>query len=117
MRAEARVIAIDFDGPIHKYREGWKDGSIYDEPVEGAIAALQKLIDDGYEVVIFTARANEPEHKDAVINWLTDQMKNQGYGSYGFPFKVTAQKPNAIAYIDDRGIRFTDWPDMLKYFI
>ena len=37
---EDKTIAVDFDGFIHKYSKGWHDGSIYDEPVEGAAEAL-----------------------------------------------------------------------------
>jgi len=29
---------------------------------------------------------------------------------------VSNLKPPAIAYIDDRGIRFTNWADITKYF-
>ena len=28
--------------------------------------------------------------------------------------KVTAEKPRARCYIDDKGLRFTDWENMLK---
>ena len=28
--------------------------------------------------------------------------------------KVTAEKPRAVAYIDDKGIRFENWKDVLK---
>ena len=28
--------------------------------------------------------------------------------------KVTSEKPRATAYIDDRGIRFTDWDSCIK---
>ena len=31
-----------------------------------------------------------------------------------FVTKVTAEKPRAVCYIDDKGIRFTDWVDALE---
>ena len=99
-----KTIAIDFDGVIHKYSKGWKDGAIYDEPVDGAKEAIEELMDKGYRVVIFTTRRNMLEIGD----WLTE---------FNFPnIAVTNDKPVAIAYIDDRGIRFTNWKDMLNYF-
>ena len=36
-------IAIDFDGVIHKNTKGFHDGTVYDEPVEGAIEAIKSL--------------------------------------------------------------------------
>ena len=42
---EKKSISIDFDRVIHKYSEGWKDGTIYDEPVDGAIEAIKRLQD------------------------------------------------------------------------
>lgn len=101
-----KTIAVDFDGVLHKYSEGWKDGSIYDNPVEDSIKMIWKLVDIGYEVVVFTAR--ETKQLDDVLEWLIVN---------GFPtLPVTNIKPQAIAYIDDRGIRFTNWQDIIKYF-
>lgn len=51
------TIAIDFDGVIHKYSKGWQDGSIYDEPMEGAFEAIDKLMNDGYTVFILSTRS------------------------------------------------------------
>lgn len=45
-RKVSRTIAVDFDGVIHKYSKGWQNGSIYDEPVEGAKEALLELLED-----------------------------------------------------------------------
>jgi hypothetical protein len=92
-----KTIAIDFDGVLHKYSKGWRNGEIYDEPMEGAVGACKLLIERGYNLVVFTVRKNTR----AVEEWL---RKN------GFPeMKVTNQKPKAVAYIDDRGIRFQSW--------
>ncbi|GAI89623.1 unnamed protein product [marine sediment metagenome] len=111
-----KTIAIDFDGVIHKYSKGWQDGEIYDEPVEGALEAIVELLIKGYKVSIFTTR----EHPAVVKNWIIDKMYKckeiEGKPFYQENFEVTNKKPIAIAYIDDRGIRFTNWKDMLNYF-
>ncbi len=43
----SKTISIDFDGVIHKYREGWKDGSIYDDIDETFYFNLIKLLQAG----------------------------------------------------------------------
>ena len=52
-----RTIAIDFDGVIHKYEQGYKNGEIYDDPVPGAIEHINKLIEIGKQVFIFSTRS------------------------------------------------------------
>ncbi|MBM3911614.1 MAG: hypothetical protein FJ350_01245, partial [Sphingomonadales bacterium] len=58
------TVAIDFDGVLHRYSEGWKDGQIYDEPVEGSREALQAMKDMGWKIYIFSTRSNKLYHKD-----------------------------------------------------
>ena len=106
-----KTIAVDFDGVIHKYSKGWEDGSIYDEPIEGAIEALIELNRKGYDVVVFSTREPEPMQK-WFFKWYNELYPNCEI----FQIKFTNKKPPAIAYIDDRGIRFTNWRDMLNYF-
>lgn len=104
-----KTIAIDFDGVIHKYSKGWHGGSIYDDPVEGAMEAMCHLHGKGYEIVIFTTRINFGEIKQWIISHLPDSHKD-------IDFEVTNIKPPAVAYIDDRAIRFTNWKDVLNHF-
>jgi len=104
-----RTIAVDFDGPIHRFSKGYSDGTIYDSPTEGSFNALSKLMDRGFRIVIFTARKPFEE----VRNWLmkkTDDSRIQ-------QLEITDKKVPAIAYVDDRGLRFTNWQDMLNYFV
>lgn len=110
-----KQIAIDFDGVIHKSSKGFFDGTVYDEPVEGSIEAIQKLHSDGYEIVIFTAKAkpdrplvNGKTGAELVWDWL------EKYDIQKYIKQVTSEKPRAIAYIDDKGIRFTDWGTTLN---
>jgi hypothetical protein len=57
--AHTKCVAVDFDGVLHAYSEGFKDGEIYDDPVPGAAEAMQKLLDAGLEVVIFSTRNHD----------------------------------------------------------
>lgn len=120
-----KTIAVDFDGVIHAYSKGWADGTCYDRPVLGAIGALQRLM-KSHAVFVFSTRdarqikewfkANAPEMKTVIVpddaKFFTDYTNSEGDLILG----ITNRKLAAIAYIDDRAIRFTNWPDVLAYF-
>jgi phosphoheptose isomerase len=102
-------VGIDFDKVIHRCSKGYYDGTIYDDPVEGAYEALEKL-SKRYTVIVYTCKAkpdrglvNGKTGTELVWEWLKEQNMAQ------FVSKVTAEKPRARFYIDDKAIRFTDW--------
>lgn len=116
------TIAIDFDGVIHRYSKGWSNGTIYDPPMDGAIAGLSKLM-EGDAVFIFTSR-----NAMQVADWLaqfnfrvtTDDTKFRHDTVWDGTFwnqrgtlLVTNRKLGASVYIDDRAIRFVSWPQVL----
>ncbi|MFM7910893.1 MAG: hypothetical protein ACKO9W_01840, partial [Bacteroidota bacterium] len=109
------TVAIDFDGVLHQYSEGWKDGQIYDEPVEGSRQALQAMKDMGWKIYIFSTRSNKLYHKDqekaqdqAMKTWLEHQeIPYDRLWNFG--------KPMADVYIDDRALTFRgDWKAPLQ---
>lgn len=115
-----KTIAVDFDGCVHAYSKGWQDGTIYDPPLPGALEALTTLLET-YAVFIHTSR--DP---GAVAGWLAERgfdtvldvdgpthPKREFWNERGV-LLVTDRKLPAVAYIDDRGIRFTDWPTALS---
>lgn len=110
--SEEKVIAVDFDGPCHEYSDGWRGGVIYDDPTKGVFDAFQKLNNKGFKIVIFTAR----DDLEQVKKWIDDHLTMLGYDHLVGQIDVTNKKPHAIMYIDDRGLRFTSWKDILKYF-
>lgn len=132
-----RTIAIDFDGVIHKYSKGWHDGTCYDEPMEGAENFLHKLMkSEEYTVFIFSTRSPRQ-----IKRWLIEKMpytfgpmaEDCGYmwrGYAGWQVKVipfwvkfwnkkdvlgiTKRKLPAVAYIDDRAVKFNGNFDEIK---
>src|SRR6266540_4074984 len=111
-----KTIAVDFDGVIHAYSRGWQDGSIYDEPMPGAFDALRTLM-ERYAVFIHTTR-----NAEQVARWINDQQgppvcygsadRIEFWNTQGV-LLVTDRKLPAVAYIDDRAIRFESWPQTL----
>lgn len=126
------TLAVDFDGVIHQYSRGWQDGTIYDPPMPGAVNGLRVLMEHD-SVFIHTTR--EPEQ---VMPWLEalgfdvtiddrcgacDRLGHGGHpdcplckGSGLLVFwdlrgqlLVTNRKLPAVAYLDDRAVRFTAW--------
>ena len=109
-------IAIDFDGVIYKNSKGYHDGTVYDEPIEGALEAIKAFHDKGYTIVVFTGKVkpdrpspNEKSMVQLVEEWL------EKYGVLQYIKEVTCEKPRALVYIDDKGYRFTDWASTMKF--
>jgi hypothetical protein len=105
----SKRIMIDFDGTIHKYSKGWKDGTVYDEPISGAKQFIDQLKDDGFEVVVFTSRLSVSSLGQEVVN-EQKEMIEMWLKKYGIEVDgVTAEKIPATAYIDDLAIEFDGW--------
>jgi hypothetical protein len=112
---DLKNIAIDFDGVIHNFDKGWYDGTCYGDPIEGSLEAI-KRISENYNVIIFTAKAkpsrplvNGKTGVELVEEWLTkhDVMK--------YVKEITAEKPRAQIYIDDKGYHFHRWDKALEH--
>jgi hypothetical protein len=111
-----RTVAVDFDGVIHRYSRGWQDGTIYDEPIEGAFSALHMLMAD-FAVFVHTTRnahrvADWIEARSAIPCAVQVNLDMEFWNVKG-ELLVTNRKLPAVAYIDDRGIRFSDWNQAL----
>lgn len=109
-----QTIGVDFDGVLHAYSRGWQDGTIYDPPVDGAIDGLRALM-GRYAVFVFTSRPAAQ-----VAAWLHGQGVAAVTGGTNVTFWVTRdivyvtnRKLPALAYLDDRAVRFTSWPQAL----
>lgn len=106
-------LGIDFDGVIHKNSKGFYDGTVYDEPIEGTEEALKEL-SSKYTLICYTAKA-KPDRM--LINGKTGtQLVWEWLKKYGFDkyiSKVTSEKPRAVAYIDDKAVRFNNWESCL----
>ena len=96
-----KTIAIDFDGVIHGYTDGWKDGSIYDGAVKGAIETINKLVYADYSVFILSTRSGKQIKK-----WLKDlsnpllYIKMDDYLDIYHPFQ-SADDPDIQKYIQE----------------
>jgi len=107
-------IGVDFDKVIHQCSKGFYDGTIYDQPVEGVRTALKEL-SDKYTLIVYTCKArkdrglvNGKTGTELVWEWLKKHNLSQ------YISKVTAEKPRAVCYIDDKGIMFENWESCLQ---
>ena len=131
MGRKGQTICVDFDGVIHQYIHGeWRAGEIYGDAFEGAIEGLFKLKGRGFRVVIFTTRTVHEDQAALIREWFFEKavaMELPYSGLFStwrltgsdedFPFEITNEKIPAIAYVDDRAIRFVNWADTLRYFV
>ena len=101
-----KTIVFDFDGVIHSYSSGWQGEDIIpDEPVPGIKEAINDIRASGYEVVIVSTRCSSMVGMVAINTWLKNHNIEVD--------RLTAAKPPAIVYIDDRAICFDGKPETL----
>lgn len=110
------IIALDFDGVIHKNSKGFHDGTIYDEPILQTLESLVEIKNMGYDIIIYTCKANPNrpliDNKDGVqLIWEWLDKHNMGR----LVKDVMWGKPWAKIYIDDKGYRFNNWENCLKF--
>jgi hypothetical protein len=91
-------IAVDLDGTLAK-DSGWKGPEHIGEPVKKMVDLVQSLLDDGEEVVVFTARAHDGKKstKEYIRDWLKDN---------GLPdLEITNEKrPDMEKFYDDKAV-------------
>tara|TARA_A100001515_G_scaffold16673_1_gene12134 strand:+ start:3080 stop:3475 length:396 start_codon:yes stop_codon:yes gene_type:complete len=115
-RDEGRIIAIDFDGVIHNHDKGFYDGTIYGEPISGSIESLKLLSKMGFIIKIFSCKCHpdrplidKKNGKELITDWL------QKHAVLQYIDEVVWGKPHALIYIDDKGYRFKNWNDTIKF--
>ena len=131
MKEWHNTVCLDFDGVIAKF--GTEDAG---EPVDGVFDGMIALLDAGWYIEIYSGRSKTEEGRHTIINWLFDNARLQkcqrfigalGQSDIYWESKISlgcisfpANKPVAKIYVDDRGLRFTDWksltPDVLETF-
>lgn len=93
------VLAIDFDGVLLATRFDCGDER---GAVVGAIDALQSLYGLGgrYRIIVHSCRCLSPGGEEDIWAWL------HSWGVDHCVHAVTALKPDAVAYVDDKAVAF-----------
>lgn len=101
--SDPRTICVDLNGTLDTYT-GWRGPHVWFPPRPGAARFLAALRDRGFRVVILTTR-------DVTGTWAWLHQ----HGLAPLVDDVTNQKIPAIAYVDDRAVRFTgDYDAVLR---
>lgn len=106
-------IVVDLDNTLLDFKFPYLG-----EPIEGAVEAINALIDLGYKIIIYSCR-NNPRLFSSTAS-MKKNLKDTGAAlkQYGFKKlkidKGHTGKPNALYYIDDAGLEFDRWETMLS---
>jgi hypothetical protein len=98
-------ICVDFDGTIARTNEDDSDGEITGEIIPGVQDVLQKLIDKGYRVSIYSARASSDDS-----NWESKLEDFLDANDIPYTDIHRGPKPPADAFVDNKALHFDgDW--------
>lgn len=109
------TLCIDFDGVIHDYKEGWKDGTIYGSVVPGFFewaAGAQNF----FQLVVYSSRSKTEKGLNEMELWMEDQWAKWALNNpeaTAIDLQFAHEKPIAFLTIDDRCVTFNgDWDDI-----
>jgi hypothetical protein len=113
------IIAVDFDGVICSYKDGWQGVDKFGALVPGAVDVLNRLRNEGHKIIIHTARVPTKKLVEFLIknNVPYDAINQNPMDNFGHYYKKLDINPEGVPrkvvadiYIDDRGITFDgDW--------
>jgi hypothetical protein len=92
-----QTVCLDFDAVLHAYTSGWTGYTPEDDPEPGALEFVNQLLEEGYDLVIASARADSDLGREEIEKWLV---------KHGFPSLPVVRKVIAIAYVDDRAVAY-----------
>lgn len=105
------ILCIDFDGVIHSYDEGWKDGKIYGSVVEGFFEWADSA-SDLFQLAVYSSRSKEPGMVDKMQAWLFKEWQRTEPRAPYPALTFVHEKPPAFLTIDDRAVQFKGtWKD------
>lgn len=113
------IICLDFDGTIRP----WGGLHEFPEPFTGVVQWVKDVRASGYKVILFTSRLSavwhEHEGRD-IAKGIMDEVDYLRQYCAKYDIEVdgaTAEKIPALAYIDDKAIRFGgNWQDTSAKF-
>lgn len=88
------TICLDFDGVMSQYT-GWQGADVLDRPRAGLKTFLLSFRGNNFKVVIHTTRETS-----LIVKWLRQ------YNLAGLVDEISAKKPPAAVYLDDRAVCF-----------
>lgn len=108
-------IVIDLDGTICELK---KTNESYTEvlPKSGVVDALNKFLDRGDTITIFTARHMKTCNNDIqLVKQRIEQVTKDWLKRHQIPYHhLIFGKPYGDVYIDDLAIQFTNWDDIMQ---
>ncbi|MEA3559499.1 MAG: hypothetical protein U9R75_09630, partial [Candidatus Thermoplasmatota archaeon] len=117
------IIAVDLDGCVVSYKNGWEGPDKFGEIIAGARQALAELHKAGHHIIIHTCRYSTP----ALVQFLRkndihfDDINHDAPNAYEDEYKIQGKaigyrKIHADIYIDDKGVRFEgNWNSILDF--
>lgn len=98
-----KTYAVDWDGTMVEYH-GFKGAMIYGAPIPRMVARVKKWIDEGHEILIFTARVSV-EHGLQTVKQESDTIQFALREMGLPPLQITANKYARISeFWDDRAM-------------
>lgn len=102
---EMGTLIFDIDGTICTQETDYSQA----KPIQEVIEKLNKKFDEGYQIVLFTARGTETG-----IDWSNvtkEQLDRWGVKYHDLYFG----KPAGLKYIDDKGVNVYSWEPNIEY--
>lgn len=109
----SETIICDFDGTISEWGEYPEPGP----PTPGVKEALQELKDNGFDIIVLSARTSDQMSKYPIDKETEKRRMEEYMDKHQIPYDIVlkSDKPPATFYIDDRAIEFKgDWSEVLR---